>query len=103
MTSPYSPQVSQCHPILGNAQASRRSGFTPDMLTARIGDKPRPTKTAPRHRSPADQFLQVFRVALAVQRDLVRGGGDFPQVVRREFDRDGAEIFLEPVELRGAG
>jgi hypothetical protein len=33
--------------------------------------------------STSDQFLQVFRIARALQRDLVGGGGNFTEIVRR--------------------
>jgi hypothetical protein len=47
--------------------------------------------------------LRALAVARALDRDPRRGFVDFPHVVRGQHDVDGAEVFFETVQLRGAG
>src|ERR1039458_1045491 len=52
--------------------------------------------------STSDQFLKVFRIARALQRDLVGGGVDFTEVVWCEFDGNCSEVFEQARQLRCA-
>ena len=60
-------------------------------------------RLAQRVPSAACHSLQVFGVPSSLHRDLGSGAVDFPQIVGRQFDRNGPDIFLQPVRLRGPG
>src|SRR5580658_4407058 len=49
--------------------------------------------------SAAHQFLQLFRVASALHRDLCGCGPQFAEFVWRKLDIDRADVFFEPMQL----
>ena len=52
--------------------------------------------------SAAHQFLQLFRVASALDRDLRGCGPQFAEFVRRKLDVNSSDVFFEPMQLGGA-
>jgi hypothetical protein len=53
--------------------------------------------------SAAHQLLQMFRVAGSLDSDLGDGAVDVAQILARQFDVSRFDVFLQPVQLRGAG
>lgn len=50
--------------------------------------------------SAANQFLQMLRIARALQRDLIRRVVDFTKVACREFQRHSSQVFKQRRHLR---
>jgi len=54
-------------------------------------------------RSAPRQFLLIFGIASALNRNFRGGRIDLAEVVRREFDGDSPEVFLKAMQLGRAG
>ena len=78
-----------------------------------MGDCARPPRRSAGRFAAASELLSVcleaghcfeaFWIASALHGDLGCGGVDFAQILGRELDRQGADIFVEAIELCGAG
>ena len=54
-------------------------------------------------RLPPDALLQMRRIARALHRDAVERAANLGQIVGRQRHAGRADIFLQPVQLGGAG
>src|SRR6266576_2105226 len=66
-------------------------------------DPERSAGPARRRRSAPGHLLQLFRISSSLYRDLRCGALDLPEIVRCKFNRRGADILLQAMQLRGAG